>query len=119
MSSVLPLLNRHKKMAVDKQTAYGKDFSNPLMADNLPKIVGFSTHLASWLRVGFSPGFQTVLWFINATGYGNEALDSPKANGVCCDAEEMRYDHKDKECSQEVLGYNPQKLNQKKLEVNK
>ncbi|GJU04291.1 ribonuclease H-like domain-containing protein [Tanacetum coccineum] len=28
-------------------------------------------------------------------------------------------DHKDKECSQEVLGYNPQKLNQKKLEVNK
>ncbi|GKG43971.1 hypothetical protein Tco_0483064, partial [Tanacetum coccineum] len=55
-----------------------------------------------------------------------------------CDAEEMRCkfkiesesmiclqknhkadDNKDKECSQEVLGYNPQKLNQKKLEVNK
>ncbi|GJR46936.1 hypothetical protein Tco_1315039 [Tanacetum coccineum] len=28
----------------------GKDFSNPFMVDNLPKIVGFSTHLASLVK---------------------------------------------------------------------
>ncbi|GJZ95959.1 hypothetical protein Tco_0668293 [Tanacetum coccineum] len=43
----------HKNWLVHKQTACGKDFSNPFMVDNLPKIVGFSTHLAyvvkSWL----------------------------------------------------------------------
>ncbi|GKC30890.1 hypothetical protein Tco_1038184 [Tanacetum coccineum] len=43
------MLNRHKNWLVHKQTAYGKDFSNPFMVDNLPKIVGFSTHLASCL----------------------------------------------------------------------
>ncbi|GKC61804.1 hypothetical protein Tco_1089402 [Tanacetum coccineum] len=36
----------------------------------------------------------------------------------CSTANGVEDDHKDKECSQEVLGYNPQKLNQKKLEVN-
>ncbi|GKC23899.1 hypothetical protein Tco_1026049 [Tanacetum coccineum] len=59
---------RHKNWLVHKQTACGKDFSNPFMVDNLPKIVGFSTHLAllvkSWLVQD-----QTVL-----------ALASPKAN---------------------------------------
>nr|GEZ96751.1 hypothetical protein [Tanacetum cinerariifolium] len=38
---------------VQKQTAFGKDTSNPLMAENLPKIVWFSTHhitcMKSWL----------------------------------------------------------------------
>nr|GEY53023.1 hypothetical protein [Tanacetum cinerariifolium] len=38
---------------VQKQTALGKDKSNPLMADNLPKIVWYSTHhitlMKSWL----------------------------------------------------------------------
>ncbi|GJX87518.1 hypothetical protein Tco_0339532 [Tanacetum coccineum] len=62
------MLNRHKNWLVHKQTACGKDFSNPFMVDNLPKIVGFSTHLAllvkSWLVQD-----QTVL-----------ALASPKAN---------------------------------------
>ncbi|GJZ13629.1 hypothetical protein Tco_0548859 [Tanacetum coccineum] len=43
-------LIRHKNWLVHKQMACGKDFSNPFMVDNLPKIVGFSTHLASWLR---------------------------------------------------------------------
>ncbi|GJR19933.1 zinc finger, CCHC-type containing protein [Tanacetum coccineum] len=37
----------HKNWLVHKQTACGKDFSNPFMVDNLPKIVGLSTHLAS------------------------------------------------------------------------
>ncbi|GJY58632.1 hypothetical protein Tco_0458524 [Tanacetum coccineum] len=35
---------RHKDWLVQEQTALGKDFSNPLMADNLPKIVWLSTH---------------------------------------------------------------------------
>ncbi|GJR12534.1 hypothetical protein Tco_0795186 [Tanacetum coccineum] len=36
--------NRHKDWLVQEQTALGKDFSNPFMADNLPKIVWYSTH---------------------------------------------------------------------------
>ncbi|GJU28104.1 hypothetical protein Tco_1166725 [Tanacetum coccineum] len=43
-------LIRHKNWLIHKQMACGKDFSNPFLVDNLPKIVGFSTHLASWLR---------------------------------------------------------------------
>ncbi|GJU30014.1 hypothetical protein Tco_1173603 [Tanacetum coccineum] len=36
--------NKHKDWLVQEQTALGKDFSNPFMADNLPKIVWLSTH---------------------------------------------------------------------------
>ncbi|GKG40227.1 hypothetical protein Tco_0467004, partial [Tanacetum coccineum] len=36
--------NKHKDWLVQEQTALGKDFSNPLMADNLPKIIWLSTH---------------------------------------------------------------------------
>ncbi|GKA71800.1 hypothetical protein Tco_0777939 [Tanacetum coccineum] len=46
---VKKLLAEHKNWLVHKQTACGKDFSNPFMVDNLPKIVRFSTHLASLL----------------------------------------------------------------------
>ncbi|GKB77085.1 hypothetical protein Tco_0943980 [Tanacetum coccineum] len=53
---------------VQDQTVLGKDYSNLLIADSLLK----------------------TIWFINAPCYGNEALASPKANGICCDAEEMR-----------------------------
>nr|GEZ24292.1 hypothetical protein [Tanacetum cinerariifolium] len=42
-----------KNWLVKKQMAFGKDISNPFMADNLPKIVWFSTHhityMKSWL----------------------------------------------------------------------
>nr|GEW45720.1 ribonuclease H-like domain-containing protein [Tanacetum cinerariifolium] len=42
-----------KNWLVQKQTAFGKDMSNPFMADNLPKIVWFSSHhitcMKSWL----------------------------------------------------------------------
>nr|GEV84224.1 retrovirus-related Pol polyprotein from transposon TNT 1-94 [Tanacetum cinerariifolium] len=42
-----------KKWLVQKQTAFGKDISNPFIADNLPKIVWFLTHhvtfMKSWL----------------------------------------------------------------------
>nr|GEY10955.1 hypothetical protein [Tanacetum cinerariifolium] len=45
--------NPYKNWLVQKQTALGKDSSNPLMADNLPKIVLYSTHhvtlMKSWL----------------------------------------------------------------------
>ncbi|GKC34843.1 hypothetical protein Tco_1047227 [Tanacetum coccineum] len=74
------MLNRHKNWLVHKQTACGKDFSNPFMVDNLPKIVGFSTHLASVVK-SWLVHDQTV-----------HALASPKANGIwcCCVAEEMK-----------------------------
>ncbi|GKA58680.1 hypothetical protein Tco_0757993 [Tanacetum coccineum] len=46
-------IRKHKDWLVQEQTALGKDFSNPLMADNLPKIVWLSTHhiwsVKSWL----------------------------------------------------------------------
>ncbi|GJY71795.1 putative ribonuclease H-like domain-containing protein [Tanacetum coccineum] len=60
----------HKNWLVHKQTACGKDFSNPFMVDNLPKIVGLSTHLASVVK-SWLVHDQTV-----------HALASPKANGI-------------------------------------
>ncbi|GKA34326.1 putative ribonuclease H-like domain-containing protein [Tanacetum coccineum] len=38
--------NRHQELSSPKQTALGKDFSNPLMADSLPKTIWLSTHHA-------------------------------------------------------------------------
>ncbi|GJR24994.1 hypothetical protein Tco_0973521 [Tanacetum coccineum] len=58
----------HKNWLVHKQTACGKDFSNPFMVGNLPKIVRFSTHLASVVK-SWLVHDQTV-----------HALASPKAN---------------------------------------
>ncbi|GJS95537.1 hypothetical protein Tco_0802505 [Tanacetum coccineum] len=37
-------IRKHKDWLVQEQTALGKDFSNPLMADNLLKIIWLSTH---------------------------------------------------------------------------
>ncbi|GKC11027.1 hypothetical protein Tco_1007809 [Tanacetum coccineum] len=50
LKQMLKLKLRHKNWLVHKQTACGKDFSNPFMVDNLPKIVGLSTHLASVVK---------------------------------------------------------------------
>jgi hypothetical protein len=36
--------NPHKDWLIQEQMALGKDISNPFMADNLPKIVWYSTH---------------------------------------------------------------------------
>ncbi|GJU98446.1 hypothetical protein Tco_1327717 [Tanacetum coccineum] len=47
---VKKILAEHKNWLVHKQTACGKDFLNPFMVDNLPKIIGFSTHLASVVK---------------------------------------------------------------------
>ncbi|GJX16483.1 hypothetical protein Tco_0217315 [Tanacetum coccineum] len=63
------MLNRHKSWLVHKQMACGKDFSNPFMVGNLPKIVGFSTHLDSLEKSWLSK----IKLFL--------ALASPKANG--------------------------------------
>ncbi|GJY90098.1 reverse transcriptase domain-containing protein, partial [Tanacetum coccineum] len=41
---------RHKDWLVQEQTDLGKDFSNPLMVENLPKIVWLSTHHISNTR---------------------------------------------------------------------
>ncbi|GJR80327.1 putative reverse transcriptase domain-containing protein [Tanacetum coccineum] len=92
------MLNRHKNWLVYKQTACGKDFSNLFMVENLPKIVGFSTHIASlvksWLvqdqtvlgkdysNMLIADSLLKTIWFINAPCYGNEALASPKANSI-------------------------------------
>ncbi|GJZ24753.1 hypothetical protein Tco_0562212, partial [Tanacetum coccineum] len=38
--------NRHQELASPEQTAPGKDFSNSLMADSLPKTIWLSTHHA-------------------------------------------------------------------------
>nr|GFA53715.1 hypothetical protein [Tanacetum cinerariifolium] len=50
-----------KNWLAQKQMAFGKDISNPFMADNLPKILWFSTHHVTF----------------------NEHLASLKANGSC------------------------------------
>nr|GEX00178.1 hypothetical protein [Tanacetum cinerariifolium] len=47
-----PCLIYIKNWLVQKQTDFSKDFSNPFMADNLPKIIWYSTHHASQSRVG-------------------------------------------------------------------
>ncbi|GKE91679.1 hypothetical protein Tco_1572774 [Tanacetum coccineum] len=39
-------LLRYQELASPEQMASGKDFSNPLMADSLPKTIWFSTHHA-------------------------------------------------------------------------
>ena len=36
--------NPQKDWLIQEQTTLGKDISNPFMADNLPKIVWYSTH---------------------------------------------------------------------------
>nr|GEV87938.1 copia protein [Tanacetum cinerariifolium] len=52
-SSQFTMSNPHQELASPDQTIFGKDLSNPLMADNLPKIVWYSTHhvalMKSWL----------------------------------------------------------------------
>nr|GEZ09504.1 putative ribonuclease H-like domain-containing protein [Tanacetum cinerariifolium] len=45
---------------VQEQTSLGKDFSKPFMADNLPKIIWFSTQYASHAR------FDQIVDFLNA-----------------------------------------------------
>ncbi|GKB41388.1 putative reverse transcriptase domain-containing protein [Tanacetum coccineum] len=48
-------IRKHKDWLVQEQTALGKDFSNPLMADNLPKIVWLSTHHICFISTEFAP----------------------------------------------------------------
>nr|GEZ58941.1 hypothetical protein [Tanacetum cinerariifolium] len=39
-----------KNWLVQKQTDFGKDISNPFIADNLPKIIWFSTHHVTYMK---------------------------------------------------------------------
>ncbi|GJY16284.1 ribonuclease H-like domain-containing protein [Tanacetum coccineum] len=61
--------NRHKDWLVQEQTALGKDFSNPFMADNLPKIIWLSTHHI----------------------YVCKELASPQGYGLCCEVLAMLF----------------------------
>ncbi|GKE53100.1 hypothetical protein Tco_1488256, partial [Tanacetum coccineum] len=47
INEALTMSNRHQELASPEQTASGKDFSNLLMVDSLPKTIWFSTHHAS------------------------------------------------------------------------
>ncbi|GJV10302.1 putative reverse transcriptase domain-containing protein [Tanacetum coccineum] len=59
--------NRHQELASPEQTASGKDFSNPLMADSLPKIYGsqltmlHSKELASPKQTALGKDFSNPL----------------------------------------------------------
>ncbi|GJZ09410.1 hypothetical protein Tco_0543693 [Tanacetum coccineum] len=55
-------IRKHKDWLVQEQTALGKDFSNPLMADNLPKIVWLSTHHI-WFSGGGDMSLVVVSWW--------------------------------------------------------
>nr|GEW08860.1 retrovirus-related Pol polyprotein from transposon TNT 1-94 [Tanacetum cinerariifolium] len=50
MGSQFTMSNPHKKWLVQKQTALGKDKSNPLMADNLTKIVWYSIRHITFMK---------------------------------------------------------------------
>nr|GEV84499.1 hypothetical protein [Tanacetum cinerariifolium] len=73
--------NRYKELAIPeqmaselacpKQMALGKDFSNPLMADSLPKTIWLSIHhviaMKNWLFQGkWQPIVQIFLWIIDS-----------------------------------------------------
>ncbi|GJS71606.1 hypothetical protein Tco_0704447 [Tanacetum coccineum] len=60
INSVRPRVNTGSSNVNTDQTVLGKDYSNLLIADSLLK----------------------TIWFINAPCYGNEALASPKVNGL-------------------------------------
>ncbi|GJV56613.1 hypothetical protein Tco_1457618 [Tanacetum coccineum] len=51
--------NRHKDWLVQEQTALGKDFSNPFMADNLPKILTIGLQKANQIQ-DFGPTLMAL-----------------------------------------------------------
>nr|GEU69592.1 hypothetical protein [Tanacetum cinerariifolium] len=48
--SQFTMSNPHQELASPDQTVSGKDSSNPLMADNLPKIIWYSTHHVTLMK---------------------------------------------------------------------
>ncbi|GJT03183.1 hypothetical protein Tco_0824352 [Tanacetum coccineum] len=56
------------------QTASGKEFSNPSIADSLLKTIWFSTHHASQLRVELAIPGQTATEFKNHLSDDEESL---------------------------------------------
>nr|GEV05545.1 hypothetical protein [Tanacetum cinerariifolium] len=86
--------NPHQELTSPEQTVSGKDLSNPLMADNLPKIIWYSTHHASqykswlvqskWLLAKVSAVVSTLV-LIKAQQYiSNESyllgVNTPRCN---------------------------------------
>ncbi|GJR20633.1 hypothetical protein Tco_0969160 [Tanacetum coccineum] len=57
-------IRKHKDWLVQEQMALGKDFSNLLMANNLPKIVWLSTHHIVWKKVNtlYQMMWDTTYW---------------------------------------------------------
>nr|GFB01769.1 hypothetical protein [Tanacetum cinerariifolium] len=70
-SGVLGFELKMQSWLVQKQTALGKDISNLLMADNLPKIVWFSTHHVTFMK-SWLVQKQTAL---GQTATGKESLN--------------------------------------------
>nr|GFA45330.1 hypothetical protein [Tanacetum cinerariifolium] len=73
-----------KNWLVQKQTAFGKDISNSFMANNLPKIVWFSTHHVTF----------------------NEELASPKENGSWANGNCTEFDLTSISIDSPLLGVN-------------
>ncbi|GJV34396.1 hypothetical protein Tco_1394796 [Tanacetum coccineum] len=48
-------MSYNKELAIPEQTATGKDFSNPLMADSLPKTIRLSIHLDVYNKESSNP----------------------------------------------------------------
>nr|GFA18465.1 hypothetical protein [Tanacetum cinerariifolium] len=72
------------------QTKTGKEISNPLMADNLPKIVWYSTHhiplneeLASPKANGSCEGFNQIIDFLNGSSIKCALMMNPNIYVSC------------------------------------
>ncbi|GJX29829.1 reverse transcriptase domain-containing protein [Tanacetum coccineum] len=81
--------NRHKDWLVQEQTALGKDFSNPFMADNLPKIVWLSTHhiyvckeLASPQGYGLCLGVKEMIVAAQSEAFKQENVLAERLHGL-------------------------------------
>ncbi|GKD94597.1 hypothetical protein Tco_1374434, partial [Tanacetum coccineum] len=73
------ILAEYKNWLVHKQTACGKDFSNPFMVKSW--LVQDQTVLGKdYSNMLIADSLLKTIWFINAPCYGIEALASPKAN---------------------------------------
>ncbi|GJX19996.1 putative reverse transcriptase domain-containing protein [Tanacetum coccineum] len=64
--------NKHQELASPEQTAFGKDFSNPLMADSLPKTI--CLRLVGYYR-RFIKGFSLIYKPLTKLTYKNKKYE--------------------------------------------
>ncbi|GJT99712.1 hypothetical protein Tco_1110051 [Tanacetum coccineum] len=102
-------IRKHKDWLVQEQTALGKDFSNPLMADNLPKIImviistisvskscqiaksildGWTLSKCRWCQWFTRPEQTATVEMVFSQPWnmhlsGGQGLDTPGVNGYC------------------------------------